>query len=110
MKPLASGWVVERKPKASNEPFPLPSHKYVFESNPFPGFMHNGRYSAQGGDAGRFVGQSIDYDELLPRCEGKTSPLKWKYLTEEDRYTRRNWTIRGCKLPSSIFESTIVGP
>ena len=40
------------------------------------------------------MGQSVRYEEILPRCEGKLSPLKWKNLTEEDRYTQRAWRIR----------------
>jgi len=90
---LASGWKVDRSAKVANEPFPLPDHKYVFQAMAVPIFTYrNGR--GEGGDTGRYVGQSVQYEEILPRCEGKTSPLKWKHLTEEDRYTRRAWHIR----------------
>ena len=68
------------------EAFPVPVHRYGFWATPFTG--NNGLY----------VGQQIPYDQILPRCKGKLSPLEWKGLSEEDRYTARNHYIRCRKL------------
>jgi len=98
---LSSGWKVDRSAAASNEAFPLPDHRYVYQGQVLPGMTpNNGRQ--QSVDEGRWVGQSIQYDEILPRCAGKLSPLKWKHLTEEDRYTRRAWHIRNTKRAEEV--------
>jgi len=98
---LSSGWKVDRSAKASNEPFPLPNHRYVYQGQVLPGMTpNNGRQ--QSVDEGRWVGQSLQYDEILPRCAGKLHPLKWAHLTEEDRYTRRAWHIRNAKRAEEI--------
>jgi len=82
---LQSGWTHVRgtKADATVEPFPVPHHEFTYTATPL---MHK----CDGG----WVGQRIEYDEILPRCAGKTSKLEWGSLTEEDRYTKRNWIIR----------------
>jgi len=79
---LTAGDLKNTKSKIDEEQFPIPEHRYNFHARPFFGFR------------GAYVGQRIEYDEILPRCKGKLSGLEWKGLTEEDRYTARNWYIR----------------
>lgn len=68
--------------KVSTEAFPLPTHRYPFFSTPFTN------------SNGFFVGQRIEYENILPRCKGKLHGLEWKEVSEEDRYTARNFYIR----------------
>ena len=102
-KRVASGWNVERTPKQSTDPLQVPDHRFPWQGVPNPlGPFVTGETGYQGHDRGRFMGQSVRYEEILPRCEGKLSPLKWKNLTEEDRYTQRAWRIReGLKISIS---------
>jgi len=79
---LTAGDLKSTGKKIEDEAFPVPVHRYGFWATPFTG--NNGLY----------VGQQIPYDEILPRCKGKLSPLEWKGLSEEDRYTARNFYIR----------------
>jgi len=99
---LSSGWKVDRSASAASaDPLPVPDHRYVYQGQVLPVFApNNGRQ--QSIDEGRWVGQSLQYDEILPRCAGKLSPLKWKHLTEEDRYTRRAWHIRNAKRADEV--------
>jgi len=79
---LTAGDLKSTGKKVEEEAFPVPVHRYGFWATPFTG--NNGLY----------VGQQIPYDQILPRCKGKLSPLEWKGLSEEDRYTARNHYIR----------------
>lgn len=79
---LTAGDLKKTGKKASSEAFPVPVHRYPFYVGPFS-FAD-----------GRYVGQKIDYEEILPRCKGKLHNLEWKHLTEEDRYTARNHFIK----------------
>jgi len=105
-KRIASGWNVERNPKESTDPLQVPDHRFPWQGVPLPfGSGITGDTGYQGNDRGRFMGQSVRYEEILPRCEGKLSPLKWKNLTEEDRYTQRAWRVREASRPEPIQRS-----
>lgn len=79
---LTAGDLKNTNARIVEERFPVPVHRYNFHARPFFGFR------------GGYVGQRIEYDEILPRCKGKLDSLEWKGITEEDRYTARNWYIR----------------
>lgn len=66
-----------------NEKYSLPHHEYCYLATPF-----------LAGDRGGRINQRINYEELLPTCAGKLHKLEWSHLTEEDRYTKRNYVIR----------------
>ena len=66
-----------------NEKYSLPHHEYCYLATPF-----------LAGDRGGKINQRINYEELLPTCAGKLHKLEWSHLTEEDRYTKRNYVIR----------------
>ena len=87
---------IEGKAPAASEPrgyntpaltvdqkFALPDHQYNYRATPLVG-----------GDRGGKINQRIRYEELLPTCAGKLHKLQWSHLTEEDRYTKRNYLIR----------------
>ena len=77
-----------------DQKYALPDHQYTFLSFPL-----------LGGDRGGKISQRIRYEEMLPTCAGKLHKLEWSHLTEEDRYTKRNFLIREgihcCRLTSS---------
>jgi len=66
-----------------NEKYSLPDHQYPYFATPF-----------LEGCRGGMINQKIKYEELLPTCAGKLNKLEWSHLTEEDRYTKRNFVIR----------------
>jgi len=93
---VPASWKIEGKTPASVEPrgynapalthdqkYALPDHQYTFLSFPL-----------LGGDRGGKISQRIRYEEMLPTCAGKLHKLEWSHLTEEDRYTKRNFLIR----------------
>ena len=85
----------------SNEPFPLPDHKYVFESNPMLLFDHG--MDDTRSRAAMLVGMWVKKLTTTKFCPGaRERPHHSWRLTEEDRYTRRNWTIRGCVMVWAI--------
>ena len=79
---MTAGDLKNTKKKVDEEAFPVPVHRFGFYASPF---SHTQGY---------FVGQQINYDEILPRCKGKLHNLEWKHITEEDRYTARNHFIK----------------
>ena len=66
-----------------DQKYSLPHHEYCYLATPF-----------LAGDRGGKINQRIQYEELLPTCAGKLHKLEWSHLTEEDRYTKRNYVIR----------------
>jgi len=93
---VPASWKIEGKVETNIEPrgygtqqltidqkYSLPDHQYCYFATPF-----------LGGDRGGMINQKIRYEELLPRCAGKLHKLEWSHLTEEDRYTKRNYLIR----------------
>jgi len=93
---VPASWKIEGKSPALAEPrgyskealtvnqrYSLPDHQYCYLATPF-----------LGGDRGGMINQRIRYEEMLPTCAGKLHQLEWSHLTEEDRYTKRNYVIR----------------
>lgn len=78
---ITAGDLKSASKKVAEERFPLPDHQYGAYYMPFVRLD------------GMYIGQKIDYENILPRCKGKTEKLEWKSLTEEDRYTARNFYI-----------------
>jgi len=79
---LTAGDLKKTSQTVDDEAFPVPVHRFPFYCTPFSGA--NGYY----------VGQQIQYEQILPRCKGKLHKLEWKEVSEEDRYTARNFYMR----------------
>lgn len=93
---VPASWKIEGRAPALAEPrgystealthsqkYSLPHHEYCYLATPFIS-----------GDRGGKINQRINYEEMLPTCAGKLHQLEWSHLTEEDRYTKRNYVIR----------------
>lgn len=76
---ITAGDLKSTSKKVAEERFPIPDHRFGAYYSPFVR------------TDGMYIGQKIDYENILPRCKGKTEKLEWKSVSEEDRYTARNF-------------------